>query len=170
VIICTIGVAWLAAPRRLGDIVKQLGDPAALMGVVAGGGFALAAVGIRLASNSLDDGSTWSRALVTLVAMLGIQTALNGAQLFVTARDDIAAVVRHWRLALPVGVLSLCGSAGWATAVTLTSAARVRTLGQVEVVIAFAVSILTLGERHSRNEYLASALVLIGVLGVVIFG
>lgn len=169
-VICTLGVAWLAAPRRLADIARHLGDPAAVMGIVAGGMFALAAVGIRVAAGTLGEASTWNRALLTLTAMLGIQTLVNGVQLFVSARDDLSATLRHWRAALPVGVLSLCGSIGWATAVTLTSAAKVRTLGQVEVLIAFAVSIVSLGERHSRAEYLASGLVLVGVIAVVVFG
>jgi drug/metabolite transporter (DMT)-like permease len=69
-----------------------------------------------------------------------------------------------------VGVLSLCGSIGWAVAVTLTNAAKVRTLGQVEIVIAFAISAWVLNERHTRAEYAASALVLVGVVGVVVFG
>jgi drug/metabolite transporter (DMT)-like permease len=137
--------------------------------VLAAAGFAVAAVGIRGASTSLD-GPTWNRALLTLTVMLGIQTVINAAQLAVTDRDQLRAVGRAWRLALPVGVLSLCGSIGWAVAVTLTNAAKVRTLGQVEIVIAFAISSWVLHERHSRAEYVASALVLVGVVGVVAFG
>jgi drug/metabolite transporter (DMT)-like permease len=139
------------------------------MGVLAAGGFAVAAVGIRGASTSLD-GPTWNRALLTLTVMLGLQTVINAAQLAVTDRDQLRAAGRAWRLALPVGVLSLCGSIGWAVAVTLTNAAKVRTLGQVEIVIAFAISTWVLHERHSRAEYVASALVLVGVVGVVVFG
>jgi drug/metabolite transporter (DMT)-like permease len=71
---------------------------------------------------------------------------------------------------MPVGVLSLCGSACWAIAVTLTNAAKVRTLGQVEIVLAFAISVWVLHEEHTRAEYAASALVLIGVIGVVALG
>ena len=67
-------------------------------------------------------------------------------------------------------MLSLCGSIGWAVAVTLTNAAKVRTLGQVEIVIAFVISAWVLHEQHSRAEYAASALVLVGVVGVVVFG
>ena len=69
-----------------------------------------------------------------------------------------------------MGVLSLCGSAGWAVAVTLTNAAKVRTLGQIEIVIAFAISVFLLHQRHSRAEYAASALVLVGVVGVIAVG
>lgn len=169
-IVCMIGVAWLAAPNRILDVLTSAADPAALMGVLAATGFAVAAVGIRGASTSLEGGSTWTHALLTLTVMLGIQTALNGTQLAATDRDEFGRVWRHWRVAVPVGVLSLCGSAGWAVAVTLTNAAKVRTLGQVEIVMAFAISAWVLHERHTRAEYAASVLVLVGVVGVVVFG
>jgi drug/metabolite transporter (DMT)-like permease len=168
--VCMAGVAWLAAPRRIVDAVRSATDPAAWMGVLAGAGFAVAAVGIRGASTSLTDAPAWSRALVTLTVMLGIQSLLNGTQLRAMDRDELGRVARHWRAALPVGVLSLCGSAGWALAVTLTNAAKVRTLGQVELVIAFAISAWWLHERHTPAEYAASALVLAGVVGVVALG
>lgn len=164
------GVAWLAAPGRIRDIVSLSADPAAAMGIAAGGLFAIAAVGIRAASQSLGDDPVWNRALLTLTVMLGIQTVVNGAQLAATDRPQLAAVARHWRQAVPVGILSLCGSAGWAVAVTLTSAAKVRTLGQVELLIAFAISTWWLHERHTRGEFVASGLVLVGVVGVVVVG
>ena len=169
-IVCMVGVAWLAAPDRLRDVLTSARDPAALMGVLAGVGFAFAAVGIRGASTTLENGSIWNRALFTLTVMLGIQTVLNASQLFVTNRDELLGVGRAWRAALPVGILSLCGTVGWALAVTLTSAAKVRTLGQVELVMAFAISAWWLHERHTRAEYAASALVLIGIVGVIVVG
>ncbi len=168
-LICMAGVAWLAAPTRLLDILGNARDPAALMGVLAAAGFAVAAVGIRGASTSLE-GATWNRALLTLTVMLGIQTLVNGTQLLATDRGELPRVATAWRFALPVGVLSLCGSIGWAVAVTLTNAAKVRTLGQIEIVIAFVISARVLHERHTRAEFAASALVLLGVVGVVVFG
>ncbi len=168
-VVCMAGVAWLAAPNRLRDILGSARDPAALMGVAAAACFATAAVGIRAASTSME-GPTWNRALLTLTVMLGIQTLVNASQLAVTDRAELTNVGRAWRSALPVGVLSLCGSIGWAVAVTLANAAKVRTLGQVEIVIAFAISAWVLHEQHRRAEYAASALVLVGVVGVVVFG
>lgn len=169
-LVCTVGVAWLAAPERITDILRMAGDPAALMGIAAGLGFALAAAGIRAASNSLGDGPTWSRALVTLTVMLGLQTTVNGIQLAVVDRSALRDVMVHWRHAVPVGILSVAGSACWAVAVTLTTATRVRTLGQVELVLAFAISAFWLRERHTRAEYAASGLVLLGVIGVIAVG
>ncbi len=169
-VVCMAGVAWLAAPNRLRDILGRAGDPAALMGIAAGGCFALAAVGIRGASTSLDGGTTWDHALLTLTVMLGIQTVLNAGWLAARDPHELVRVGGAWRAALPVGVLSLLGSAGWAVAMTMANAAKVRTLGQVELVIAFAISAWVLHERHTRAEYAASALVLVGVIGVVAFG
>ena len=168
--VCMVGVAWLAAPRRVRDLVSSAADPAALMGVLAATGLAAAAVGIRAASNSLGDDPAWNRAMFTLVVMLGIQTTVNGAQLLATDPTELGNVARQWRAALPVGALSLCGSAGWALAVTLANAAKVRTLGQIEIVLAFAISAFWLHEHHTRAEYAASALVLLGVIGVVALG
>ncbi|MEM1332433.1 MAG: EamA family transporter [Actinomycetota bacterium] len=195
-VVCMIGVAWLAAPGRAADALRLAGDPAALMGLLAALGFAVAATGIRAASTTLepgsgtrvvaigDDGSvsagpltavsetadSWERALVTLTVMLGVQTLVNGAQIVRSQRDQLRTVAAAWRAAIPVGVLSLAGSAAWALAVTLTSAAKVRTLGQVEVVLAFLVSAVWLREHHTRSEYLASGLVVLGVVGVVLLG
>ena len=148
--VCMAGVAWLAAPDEIADTLRMAGDPAALMGVAAGLGFALAAAGIRAASNSLGDAPTWSRALLTLTVMLGMQTLVNGAQLVATDRPALRDVFVNWRTAIPVGILSVAGSACWAVAVTLTTATRVRTLGQVELVLAFAISAIWLRERHTR--------------------
>jgi drug/metabolite transporter (DMT)-like permease len=167
--VCMVGVIWLAAGDQVTTIAEGLVDPAAWMGALAGGLFALSAVGIRAASTTMD-GPAWPRAIVTLTAMLALQTAINGLLLVLMEPTTPLAVLRVWRLAWIVGVLSLCGSAGWAFAMTLTNAAKVRTLGQVELVIAFAISVLWLREHHARQEYLASGLVVIGIAGVIGLG
>ncbi len=100
-LVCMAGVAWLAAPNRLRDILGRAGDPAALMGIVAGGCFALAAVGIRGASTSLDGGSTWDHALLTLTVMLGIQTVLNALWLLARDRPELTRVGTEWRGGAP---------------------------------------------------------------------
>jgi drug/metabolite transporter (DMT)-like permease len=169
-LICTVGVAWLAGRGSLSTLIQRAGDPAALMGIAAGGLFGAAAVGIRAASGSLGQAPAWDRAVLTLTVMLVIQTLVNGAYLASRDRGQITQVVRHWRLAVPVGILSLAGSTGWALAVTLENAAKVRTLGQVELVIAFAISHRRLGERHTAKEFMATALVLIGILAVAVWG
>lgn len=169
-IVCTLGVAWLAGHGRLGTVLRRAGDPAALLGIAAGGLFGAAAVGIRAASGTLGDGPAFDRALLTLTAMLTIQTIANGAYLAGRDPGELRRTVECWRVAVPVGVLSLAGSTGWAWAVTLENAAKVRTLGQVELLLAFALSHRRHAESHTPAELWASALVLIGVIGVVLLG
>ncbi|MEX2423508.1 MAG: hypothetical protein WD990_05980 [Acidimicrobiia bacterium] len=169
-VIVTIGVAWLASRGSLTSLLRKAGDRAALLGLLAGAGFAGAALGIRSASVALGGAPEFDRAVLTLTALLLVQTALNLTWFAFVRPGDIVATARAWRPALPVGVLSLLGSIGWAWAFTLESAAKVRTLGQVELIIAFAIGRITLGERHSRADYLASGLVLVGVSIVTIWG
>jgi drug/metabolite transporter (DMT)-like permease len=169
-VVVTIGVAWLASRGSLTSLLERAGDRAALLGLLAGTGFAGAALSIRSASVALGGAPEFDRAVLTLTALLGVQTVLNLAWFAAVRPGDIVATARAWRTALPVGVLSLLGSIGWAWAFTLESAAKVRTLGQVELVIAFVIGRVALGERHSRADYLASGLVLVGVTIVTIWG
>jgi drug/metabolite transporter (DMT)-like permease len=171
--VCMVGVAWLALARRPTPVSNESlvkVDAALGFGLLAGAGFALASVWIRASSKSLGDAPAVFRALVTLAAMNTIQVLINGAQMLATNADDVKAVIRTWRSSAIVGVLSVCGSAGWAIAVTLQNVAKVRALGQVELLLTFAISHRFMGERHGRREYLASALVVVGVGLVLALG
>jgi drug/metabolite transporter (DMT)-like permease len=169
-ILVTFGVAWLASKGSLTSLLRRAGDPAALLGLVAGICFGGAALGIRAASRALDGAPSFDRAVLTLTFVLVLQTVLNTGWFVVTDPTHITRTLRAWRPALWVGVFSLLGSIGWAWAFTLATAAKVRTLGQVELIIAFVIARLTLGERHTRADYLASGLVLVGVVVVTVWG
>ena len=172
--VCVVGVGWLAVASRPDNGTDAHGifrlDSALALGLLAGAGFALASVWIRASSKSLGDHPAVFRALVTLAAMNTIQVLINGAQMLVTKPDDVLAVARTWRSSAVVGVLSVCGSAGWAIAVTLENAAKVRALGQVELLLTFAISHRFLGEHHRRSEFAASILTVVGVAAVLVLG
>jgi drug/metabolite transporter (DMT)-like permease len=170
VLLVTAGVAWLASDGSVVSLLRRAGDPAAGMGLVAGFCFALAAVFIRAASRTMGDAPAFDRALVTLMVMLTIQTAINTVGFAVIDPGALPKAVAAWRPAVYVGLFSLLGSIGWAWALTLENAAKVRTLGQVELIIAFAVAYVRLGERHGRSDYVASAVVLVGVVTVTLLG
>ena len=169
-VLVTVGVAWLASNGSLIGLLRHAADPAALMGMIAGAGFAGAAIGIRAASRSLTDAPSFDRAVLTLTVVLLMQTALNTVWFLATDPPQITRTAMAWRTAAWVGVFSLLGSIGWAWAFTLESAAKVRTLGQVELIIAFVVARVTMGERHTRTDYVASAAVLAGVAVVAVLG
>ena len=166
-----VGVAWLAAGGSPMRLLRRAGDPAALMGLAAGTFFAIASVFIRAASNSMDEQlPAFGRALVTLTVMLTIQTVLNTAGFAMTDPGALPRALRAWRPAVYVGLFSLLGSMGWAWAMTLENAAKVRTLGQIELLIAFGIAHVRLGERHTRDDHTASVLVLAGVVIVTVLG
>lgn len=169
-VLVTLGVASLASRGSLVSLLGRAGDPAAAMGLVAGAGFAGAAIGIRAASRSLSDAPSFDRAVFTLTVLLVIQSAINLGWFLVADRAEIGRTAAAWRPATWVGVFSLLGSIGWAWAFTLESAAKVRTLGQVELILAFAIAHVTLGERHTRGDFLAAATVLAGVVVVTVLG
>lgn len=165
-LICLGGVAWLASGGRVAAVLSSGVDPAAMYGMAAALGFGITAVAIRAASSSLD-GTAVDRAAITLTVILGIQTLVQGTGLAVSTTTSVRRVLRSWPKAINVAVLSLLGSAAWALAMTLENAAKVRTLGQVEIVLAFALGILVHGETHSRGDYVASAATIAGIILMV---
>ena len=167
--ICLTGIVMLATKgQRLS--AAALTNRAGLYGLAAGGLFGLAAVGIRAASKALSDSPKVMLAIVSLAAMNTIQLVVHGTYLLAREREQIGLTVKHWRSSAIVGVLSVCGSACWAMAFVLQNAARVRTFGQIELLFTFVISRVWLHERHQRNEIIASALVLTGVVGVMLLG
>jgi len=168
-VVCIIGVTMLAT-KGARVTWASLRQPAARYGLAAGGFFGLASIGIRGATKALDGGPVVMRALVTLAVMNTIQTVLHGGYLVAREREQIRLGLVHWRSSAVVGVLSVCGSAGWAWALALENAAKVRTLGQIELIFTFAVSYLLLRNRHSGAEVAASVVVMAGVVGVMVAG
>jgi len=167
--VCMVGVVLLATKgqRLTWAAVRQ---PAALYGLAAGGLFGLASIGIRSATKALHGGPVVMRAIVTLAVMNTMQTVVHGGYLMLRDRQQVRLAIVHWRSSAIVGVLSVCGSAGWALALALENAAKVRTLGQIELLFTFGVSRWFLKDRHTRGEYAASALVAAGLIAVVVAG
>ncbi|MEL7156897.1 MAG: hypothetical protein AAFN30_09895 [Actinomycetota bacterium] len=161
------GVAVLASGGRLRHQLSAGLDPAAWFGMAAALGFAGAAVGIRSAATSLE-GTAVDRSMITLACMLGVQTLVQGVALGWSSTSSLRRVAAAWRPALLVAALSLAGSAMWALAMTLENAAKVRTLGQIEILLAFAVGAVVHHEAHRRIEYGAAALTAVGITLLVV--
>ena len=169
IVVCLVGIVLMASRgQRLTR--ASLTNRAGLYGLAAGGLFGLAAVGIRAASKSLSDSPKVMIAIVSLAAMNTIQLVVHGSYLALRERQQINLTFKYWRSSAIVGVLSVCGSACWAMAFVLQNAARVRTFGQIELLFTFVISRVWLHEHHTRNEVLASGLVLAGVIGVMVLG
>jgi drug/metabolite transporter (DMT)-like permease len=144
-------------------------EPAALLGLLAGGLFGVAAVGFRAASISLRDPSPFVAASFTLVVATALQTTVMGCYLARRERGQIRQVMAEARTGALVGLASFLGSAGWFTAFTLQIAAYVRTLGLVELLFTLLISLYVFRERPGRYELIGLALLAVSI-GMVLNG
>ncbi len=171
VLLCLAGVVLLACRgdlRAVGTVLRARGDRAMWAGLGAAGGFGLAAVCIRGASNSLGEDRPIVRALMTLATMNTLQTLANGAWLLARARSELSAIRRRLGHSVGVGLLSVGGSAGWAIGMTLQNAAVVRTVGQIDLVLAFLVGRFVFKEQRRRSEVAASLVIVAGVVAILL--
>ena len=169
--LATLGVLLLspADPRRaLRALLVGWTARLALLGLVSGTGFGLAAVGYRGAALALSNAPFLLAAAYTLVAAQLLQTALLGAWLLLRDAAVVPAVLRAWRASLFAGFMGAAASGGWFTAMTIEPAAHVRTLGLIELLFSYAVSRRVFRERLSRRELAGIALLALALVFVML--
>ena len=168
----TFGVLLLspADPQRpLAALLTGLGTRPALLGLASGAGFAFAAVGYRGAALALDASFLMSAATALAAAQL-IQTLLLGGWLLWRSPGVVRATLRLWRPSLFAGFMGAAASAGWFSAFALQSAAHVRTLGLVELLFSYAVSMKLFRERMTRLELAGMAFLAAGIAVITLTG
>ena len=153
-------------PRTLLQASVQ---PAALCGLGAGAGFALAAVGIKAATVALASPDLILGALFTLVLTNVLQTLMQGGWMAWREPAGLRAAFTSWRSSAWVGALSACGSACWFTSFALAPVALVRSVGQVEVVFTVLFSRFYLGETLRGVDFAGLFLIVGGVVLVLLF-
>lgn len=164
--LAVVGVLILSVKPE-GSLGRFFDTGPAVLGLLAGLGFGLAAIGFRGGITSLPEGSYLSRTLLTLVLSLAVQT---GVLLVWTALFDRRALVgafRVWRSSLTAGFLGAFASACWFTGFSLTSAANVRTLALIEVPFALLVSRLFFGQRTTGRHMLGMVVIVAGVAALL---
>ncbi|MGH8616687.1 MAG: EamA/RhaT family transporter [Burkholderiales bacterium] len=170
VLIGTLGVLLLSPPdprRPFRALLTGWTQRSALLGLGAGAGFALAAVGYRGAALALDAPFLMAAA-VTLAVALTLQTVLLGGWLLARNPAVVAHTLRAWRPSLFAGFMGAAASAGWFTATTIQSAVHVRTLGLVELLFTYVVSRRVFRERLSRRELAGLGLLTVGLVLVTV--
>jgi drug/metabolite transporter (DMT)-like permease len=161
IVIATLGVVVMSV--KPGTSLTSGGVRPMLFGIASGAFFALAAIGFRGAILSLAEGSSLMRATTTLVWGLGIQTGILLVWLGLFGRKALFASFGAWRPSLGAGFLGALASQFWFLGFALTTAANVRTLALVEVLMAQAVSHRFLAQATTRREILGMALIVGGV-------
>lgn len=161
VVIATMGVV-LASMRGARDLTRDGAGPV-LFGLAAAALFALSSIAFRGAILGFEGGSVPVRASAALTLALGLQTAILVAWMGLFDRPALRGSLLAWRPSLLAGLLGALGSQFWFLGFALTSAANVRTLALVEVILAHAVSRRVLGQAASRREIAGMGLIVVGV-------
>lgn len=162
ILIATCGVLVMSIKPGEVRTLFAWGRPM-LLGIAAGLLFGLAAVAFRGAIQGLETGSFLTRATTILAWSLGAQTLMLMLYL---ALFDRAALVKSfgvWRHSLLAGFLGAFASQFWFIGFSLTTAANVRTLALVEVLMAQIVSRRLFSQHVSRREIIGMGLIMLGV-------
>ena len=134
-----------------------------LLGLASGGMFALSAIGYRGGILSLKLANFMMSATFTLAAGLVVTTVMLSLYLVLRTPAVLFAILRLWKPSLFAGFMGAFASQFWFLAFALTSAANVRTLALVEVLLAQFVARFAFGQRTSAREAIGMALVVAGV-------
>ncbi|MBW8297657.1 DMT family transporter [Sphingopyxis sp.] len=165
-----VGVAGVLVLALVGQgiTVRQMGralrQPAALCGLAAGSMFACAAIAIKLATSELAGVDLIGSALVTLVVVMAVQSALHLGWVAARDRDTLQAIWRSWQTSVQVGLLSALGSACWYIGFAAAPAALVRIVGQVEVIFTIGFAHFYLRDPVRWHEVVGLLLVATGVV------
>ncbi|WP_299370707.1 DMT family transporter [uncultured Tateyamaria sp.] len=162
-----VGVVLLSVPPGRGFGWRDMANPSAGLGLVAGLLFAVSGVCYRGASLSLDLEDPLARAGLTLAVVTAMQTIAMLIWLRWRDPGQIGAVWGARRVAVWVGLMSMAGSFCWFTAFTLQNAAYVNAVGQVELILSALASVLVFREAISGREWLGMAVLLASILMLI---
>lgn len=144
-------------------------NPSALTGLGAGLLFALTSLTIREANLTIASDNYWLAGATVLLIAVTVQTALIGLYLLLTDRAEFVVIWNHRKLGVFIGLTSAVGSYGWFTAFAVQNPAYVKVLGQLEVLLAIAISMRFFRERISKSEIVGIGLVVAGILLLLLF-
>lgn len=158
--IATFGVLLTAWPRSKGEGWSL---PAITLGLASAALFAVSAVAFRAAIHALPEGGFGIRASTILAVGLGMQAGFLTLYLLLTDRTALSAILANWKPSLLAGFLGALASQFWFLGFALISAAKVRTVGLVEVLFARLVSGKMFSETPSGREVIGLVLIVVGV-------
>ncbi len=160
--VATAGVVILSTKPETTRLMLADLRPAAT-GLLAGLLFGVAAIGFRGGILNLPEGSFLIRASTILVLSLALQSGILIAYLATFDRKALIASFGVWRTSLLAGFLGAFASQFWFIGFSLTSAANVRTLALIEVIMALAVSAWVFRQPVTTRQKLGIAVIVLGV-------
>jgi drug/metabolite transporter (DMT)-like permease len=168
ILIATAGVIVMSAKSGAAkSAAASDGWRAPLLGLSAGGCFALSAIGYRGAILSLADPDYLMAATFTMTVGLIVQSVLLSIYLALRDPAVLTAIMKAWRPSLFAGLMGATASQFWFLAFALATAASVRTLALVEVLFAQAISRFVFKQPVSAREGVGIVMIVIGVVLLV---
>jgi len=137
---------------------------AALLGLVAGAGFAISSNAYRQAAIGLDHAHPALAAQITVFCVQAMQSAALVAWLAARDRRALWVAVTAWRSSLPAGFFGAAASGLWFTAFAMSPAGPVRAVGVAEMPIAALAGRRLFAERLSPWQIGAAFVVAAGVV------
>lgn len=157
IFIATLGVVIISWKSSAETDLKSIA-----IGLIAGSGFAIAAICFRGGILSLD-GVFYANATVMLVFSLGFQALVMTFWLYMSDKAGLVKLLEAWRPSLLAGFTGALGSQFWFIAFSLQTAALVRTLALIEVLFAQIVSGTLFKAKTTRQEAVGLLLIVFGV-------
>jgi drug/metabolite transporter (DMT)-like permease len=109
------------------------------------------------------------KAATTVAVSTSFQTLLLCLYLRLREPGQLRKILKIWKKAGLVSIVSILGSICWVTAFTIENAAHVRTLGQVELLFNLLFSLIVFREQVARLEILGMALILGGIVLLLLY-
>lgn len=167
ILVGTLAILMLSRPKegwRSGGFVNS----AAILGVLAGGMFGLAAIGYRGATLQVEIDVPLIRALMALACATSFQAVAMTLWLIWREPGEVSRVIHSWRKTALVALTGVLGSAGWFFAFSLQNAAYVRSVGQIELIFSILISVLVFRERPTRLEVIGMTLLTASIIAIIL--
>lgn len=147
-----IGVLMLSRTPDAAGLWRGLRSRAVLLGVGSGFFFAIAGVGYRATTLAVPSEDPLVRAALSLTCVTLLQAVSMAAWLRWREPGQLRVIWEARGKAVWLGLTSMAGSLSWFTAFTLQTAAYVYALGQVELILSLAASVLFFREKVTARE------------------
>jgi drug/metabolite transporter (DMT)-like permease len=170
IVIGFIGIMIVSAteqniePQKL---LKRIFSKSGQIGMVCGILFGLCSTFIHQAIIALEDGEFLTRSSVALLFMLVCQVIMLGIFMFLRDRKKIYEIKSVGKSALMLGFTNSLSSLGWFVAFSLTKAAYVSMLSQVEILFSIFITHRFFKEKISKLEIVGAMLVVVSVVLLV---
>lgn len=167
-VVAVVILAFAKSALTRDEILKSCFSKTSAIGLASGTFLGLATVCYKAAAVSLISDDLFMRAVYTGGIATTIQVLAMGAWMLIFTRQQFVACFVNWRGSIGAGFFGAVATIGWFTAFMLQTVASVRAVGQVELLITLAISMLWFKEKSNRIEIIAILLLTLSIVMVLL--